>query len=421
MNGAIPLPEYQGIGFTVSDVYSDEGKSGYRYEKVGRYHNFHFTKDQWAWPNDERPPDTFKFDLFSPNLNKHLHVGHLRNLAIATSLSRLFKGSKFYAFLGRCLGIVGDAEQDLKEWFDFLGYHPEILSDIELSDRAGIKGDPGTGDQEGCEVFVNRWSADAPPVVLRRADGRPTYAMHDLSFAKEIGPDYYLTGAEQAEHFKSLGLGQKHLPMGLVLDPVTGKKMKSREGNALSAEDAMDLVIGKLDKTYEPRQLAWNILAWNFLHSSRQKDVKFDVDEWTRPESQGLYVTYTFARIGAAIMLGCQRDSLGKQLNRLGHPKEGLHAVVSNWKPSRNDMTQDDVNLLGFASYKTYYKERAIAGFDPAPLANFASALAMKLGSAYHEEQIASGRPGFQFAINEAYHALGDTMVLLGMFPITDV
>lgn len=416
MSLANPLPENIGIGFSMPEgcVQGPAGGSspGYRYEKQGRYNNYFFTKDNWAWPFEEEQPPSLKFDLFSPNLNKHLHVGHLRNLAIAVSLSRLFKGSKFYAMVGHCLGVMVAAEKELAEWYEFLDYHPEILSDIELSNKAGIKGEPGTGEQEGCEVYLDRWNANAPPVIIRRADGRPTYAMHDLAFAKEIGPDYYLTGAEQATHFRSIGLGKKHLPMGLVLDPVTGGKMKSRDGNALLAEDAMQLVISKLDKTYDPRGLAWNILAWNFLHTSRQKDVKFDVDEWTRPESQGLYVTYTFARIGAAIMLGCQRD---------GMPKEGLRLVSKNWKPFREDLQEKDVELLGLASYKTYYKDQAIARFDPAPLANFASTLAMKLGSLYHEEQIASGRPGFQFAVNEAYRVLGETMQLLGMFPITDV
>lgn len=389
-----PLPDHLGVGFCSIDPLEVD-LSSYLFKKEGRYFNYFFTPKNWKWPVKVEPPaHRFKFDAFSPNLNKQLHVGHLRNLAIATALSRIFKESKFVAMLGRSLGEEAGAETRLHEWFEFLNYHPEEFSDVEMSEKAGIRGDAGEGEQAGCEVWGK------PPIIIRRSDGRPTYAMHDLAFFKMVGPDYYLTGGEQAQHFNSLGLGSRHLPMGLVLDPVTGKKMKSRDGNAFSADDALKAVIDRLDKTYEPEQLAWNILAWNLLHSSRTKDVKFNIEDWTSPESQGLYVTYTFARIGAAIMLGNMR---------------------SKWNPQEVDLTDADVELLGFSSYLDFFKFRAIQQIDPAPLANFAADLAKKLGGMYHEEKIAEGRPALQFAINHAYNILGETMLLLGMFPITDV
>jgi arginyl-tRNA synthetase len=78
--------------------------------------------------------------------------------------------------------------------------------------------------------WVGPWNDDKSikPCVIRRSDGTPTYAYHDLAFAKMVSPDFYVTGMEQKEHFHTLGLGQKHLPMGLVLDSATGKKLKSR-------------------------------------------------------------------------------------------------------------------------------------------------------------------------------------------------
>ncbi len=393
-----PMPDAIGVGFSCGSPMPEDLAKGYRLEQIGRYFNYHVTPERYDWPLTYDKPKWQCFDGFSPNLNKQLHVGHIRNLAIANSLSQLFKpnNSQFVALLGHSLGVLPEALDNLNRWFDLVGYHPEKFSDIEISERAKIKGTPGEGEQAGCEVYAGPLG----PVIIRRSDGRPTYAMHDLAFQRIIGPTYYLTGGEQAEHFKSLGLADKHLPMGLVLDPVTGKKMKSRDGTALTAEDALKMVIDRLEKTYDPEGLAWNVLAWNFLHCGRKTDVKFNIDEWTKPESQGLYVTYTFARIGGAIILG---------------------AMKKNWKPEVGKFSDEDAKLMGYASYMSYYKQRAIEQLDPSPLANFASDLAKKLGSTYHERRIADGDPSLQYAVNYAYHALGDTIVLLGMTPLTDV
>lgn len=397
--GLKPLPEIYGIGFCTSTPLTSA--EGYRLEQTGRFFNYHFTDKRHDWPIKYTPPDWFKIDGFSPNLNKQLHVGHLRNLAIANSLARLFEakemtGGKFIALLGYSLGLEDGAISNLQRWFDLVGYHPEQFSDVEISEQADIQGEPGEGEQAGCEV----WKGPDGPVIIRRSDGRPTYAMHDLALCKIVGPDYYLTGSEQRDHFKSLGMAQKHLPMGLVLDPVTGKKMKSRDGTAFGAAEALKLTMDKIGKTYMPEELAWNVLAWNFLRVSRDQDVKFDIDEWTKPDSQGLYVTYTYARIGAAIMRG---------------------AMANTWKPEGEKLEDADVKLMGFANYMPFYKQRAVQTLDPSPLANFASDLAKKLGSTYHAERIADGRPALQFAVKHAYKVLGDTMLLLGMYPITDV
>lgn len=391
-----PMPDIYGIGLTTNEVIPPEIAEGYRFEQVGRYFNYHFTAARYDWPQKPTERPAFTIDGFSPNLNKQLHVGHLRNLAIANSLSRFCKNSKFVALLGHSLGVLPESKESLQRWFDLVGYKPELYSDVEITEAAAVKGGPGEGEQVGCEV----WPGPHGPVIIRRSDGRPTYAMHDLSFMKIVAPDYYLTGGEQAEHFKGLGLEKKHLAMGLVLDPVTGKKMKSREGNALSAEDALKLVLDKLDKTYEPEKLAWNVLAWNFLHCGRKSDVKFNVEEWTKPDSQGLYTTYSFARICGASIVG---------------------AMGKTWKPAAENFTEDDVKLMGFASYMDYYRERAAEMFDPAPLAFFSHELARKLSSTYHAKRISDGPPGYQYAVDRAWHALGDTMILLGMHPLTDV
>lgn len=393
MINIVPLPKTQGYGFS-SPIECPF--KGYRFEKVGRYNNYHFTAENWRFPGEGWIHHKVVIDAFSPNLNKHLHVGHLRNLAIAVALCRILPHAEPVALLGHSLGVVPEALDELKEWFRFLNYNPTLYSDIELSKEADIPMQPGTGEQTGAQV----WIGPLGPVIVKRSDGRPTYEMHDLAFSAKVNPMYYITGSEQQGHFKMLGLSDKHLPMGLVLDPKTGKKMKSREGNALSAIEAVDLTLQRFKETKHPKELAWNILAWNFLRCNRPSDVAFDVEEWTKPDSRGLYISYTFARICSAI---------------------AKSQAEGSWHPKEADLTDFDIALLGTASYESYHYNRAIARMDPAPLAQFAEELAATLGAAYHAQHISGGRPAYQFAINYAYHILGITIERLGMFPLTEV
>lgn len=385
-----PLPAMQGVGFFTMVPLPEEQAKGFRVEIKGRYHNYHATSDNWTWPELPKQKTDYIIDGFSPNLNKFLHIGHLRNLALAKSLSEILTGSKFVAMLGYSLGTIEGAEQKLHEWLNLVGYHPDYYRDTAMAE-VEIPTVPGEGEFAGCEV----WQGSKRPVVLTRSNGSTTYAHHDLAFAKMVSPDYYLTGQEQTEHFANLGFGEKHLPMGLILDPTSHKKMKSRDGTAFTAEEAIKAVIERLRETPLPRQLAWNVLAWNFLRISREKDINFNVDDWTKTESPGLYITYTLARIRAAL--------------------SGVKVEPTN------GLQEADVKLLGIAGYLPYWKQRSIEALDPSPLANYALALAQQLGVAYHSERIADGRPAFQFAVKSASDVLSQCMTSLGMFTLTEV
>src|SRR5271169_1397806 len=98
-----PLPDNVGVGFTDSKPLDVKGC---KYEVLGRFHNYYFTKENYAWPLPLRLASKIIVDGFSPNLNKQLHVGHLRNLALAKSLHSIYTGTeaKFIAFLGCSLG-----------------------------------------------------------------------------------------------------------------------------------------------------------------------------------------------------------------------------------------------------------------------------------------------------------------------------
>lgn len=116
-----PMPLKFGVGFTSPEpieltkfgVGSENLKQvpiGFRHEHVGQYyHNYHCTKEGWLWPfeysNDPWVAQSWKpiyvIDGFSPNLNKQLHVGHLRNLALAASLKDILWNSRFGSFYWR--------------------------------------------------------------------------------------------------------------------------------------------------------------------------------------------------------------------------------------------------------------------------------------------------------------------------------
>jgi hypothetical protein len=133
--------------------------------------------------------------------------------------------------LGASQGIVEGAREELDLWYKVSRYQPTLLLDTETHGKIekfyALR--DGSGEQSGCKV----WDGPLGPVIVIRQDGRPTYAYHDLVFKASIKPSYYITGEEQRGHFESLGLGESHLPMGLVLGN-DGAKIKSRDGNAFN-------------------------------------------------------------------------------------------------------------------------------------------------------------------------------------------
>jgi arginyl-tRNA synthetase len=156
----------------------------------------------------------------------------------------------------------------------------------------------------------------------------------------------------------------------------------------------LNQVADHLEDTPQPEELAWNVVAWNFLKTSREKNVKFNPEEWTKNDSPGMYISYTYARVRKAI--------------------EGIMGDDSQ-------ITEQDVKLLGASSYKEYYLARSQEQMDASPMANFTLDLAKEITLAYHNEKIIGGRPGFQFAMRRAHGVLGLCMNYLGMKQLKEV
>lgn len=423
-----PITGPHGIGFC-SDEQQPKFTKLYREENLGRYWNYYVTTAHQEWPEHYEVRDNYVIDGFSPNLNKSLHAGHLRQLAVANSLKGLLnygpKKAKFVSILGASQGVYKYATDALQGWFDFLEYKPEVYYDVLMPRDETIvprrKVDDPDNKLHGCEI----WDGPADPVIVVRADGRPTYAFHDIAFAKVVSPTHYVTGAEQREHFINLGLGDKHLSMGLILG-ADGKKLKSRGGSdEAKAETIMEEVMGNLNECPEKRKLAWNVLAWNFLQVSRSQNVKYNPAEWTKTDAPGMYITYTYARVKKALtgigwchipphQMKCIKKGLGNE------------ETYSAWDGQKEpdpvfDLTQDDADLIGFSNYYHYYRRRSVETMDSTQMATFTHDLARKLGKAYHKEKIQGGRYGFQYAVNYANFMLGRCLYSLGMFNLEQV
>ncbi len=396
-----PLPKKVGIGFTSMEPLDKDGAEGYQYQQMGHFHNYHFTPENMRWPEPPaKPMLAVKIDAFSPNLNKQLHIGHLRNLAIGRSLCRILPAQPV-ALLGASLGVRAKAVHDFSRWTDFLDYRPEVFYDVALpTDLVGTReGHEFESDDEGRLPQV--WDGPDGPVIAIRSDGRRLYSYYDLAFAKWVCPNYYLTGHEQKGHFKSLALDRKHLPMGLVLGE-DGKKLKSREGNALSADDAFAMVKANLNEGDSKDEIAWNVLAYNFLSPSREKDLKFKVKEWTSPQSGGMYVTYTYARIDSALTRAGVRGITDTMIGILNPSDPSLAALC--------------LALQGTASYYNYYFALSQKRLDPAPLAEFALEISKVLNDAYHKQKITGGQLEYIYAVRYAASMLKRAMQKLGMF-----
>lgn len=379
---------------------------GYRHEIIPNgavtYHNYHFTPTHFDWPEQVGPVNE-RFDGFSPNLNKDLHIGHLRNLVVGSSLVKVtVTKERPVAMLGASLGVVEGALQKLQEWYKLAKYSPDIYMDVDLIPQDYDYKEFADGvyaeieesmmkvrDHRGCKV-----THGPDPVIVRKANGQATYAMHDLKFAEKVKPTKYVTAGEQSAHFNSIGLGDKHLPMGIVLG-ADGKKMRSRTGDAFLATDALKLIQDSL-RDGSATELAWNVLAWNFLSVSRSQNVTFDPMLWANPDSGGLYITYTFARVRSALKAAGVEDP---------HPFEPL--------PDYNEVT--DLPLLALSSYFSFYLRRARSDFDSCPIANYALSLAKKLGQAMELQRVIGGQRGFQCALWEANNTLRHCMELLTM------
>ena len=238
-------------------------------------------------------------DGFSPNLNKHLHLGHLSNLIIAKAMQSMGVGKNYIAILGDTLsGQVdkADALEKYNKYCQDFGYSVNQLifaSEQKLLNNILVDGD---GEYAGTKIF----NINEDKVVGIKSDGSTSYFYQDVSLAQKLNaPTLYLTGFEQVGHFsllKQLFPHIEHIGLGLVT--VDGKKMSSSEGNVIFAEDIFNQL---LDKFNGDEKLVWNVIAGQILKSTPNSVKNIDMKQIENvKQSAGLYISYTMARMWSA-------------------------------------------------------------------------------------------------------------------------
>ncbi len=234
-------------------------------------------------------------DGFSPNLNKHLHVGHLSNLVIANAMQKLGIGKEFIAILGDTLdGEVNksDALSSYQKYCQEFNYKVDKIfyaSDMKLKEDTLKEGE---GEYLGSKVF----DLVDEKIVGIKSSGLTSYFYQDVALAQQLNSStLYLTGFEQDNHFKSLKKlfpTTNHIGLGLVL--LNGKKMSSSDGNIILLKD----FINQLLEMFSDIKLVYNILAGQILKSAPGGSKSIDMNLISNPKlSLGLYLSYTMAHI----------------------------------------------------------------------------------------------------------------------------
>lgn len=303
------IPSHLGMGFGFC-VYGDisvevielADACNLKVEKGDKYTNFFPTADTDF--NNMFFEKKFKYmDGFSPNLNKHLHIGHFSNLVLAKAFQNLGVAEQYISILGDTLSGEVSKEEALgkfKEYCDKFEYKVDKIFFASEMKYGGNLID-GDGEYEGTKIVE---VGDNKVVVIKK-DGSTSYFYQDLALAEKLNDDtLYLTGYEQENHFKILkGICPQinHIGLGLVKlqtkDGLTGK-MSTRLGNVVYLSDLMN----DLSKEFDGNEkLCYNIFAGYILKNHPQSDKVLSMDTIKNPKnSPGLYLSYTVARLKSA-------------------------------------------------------------------------------------------------------------------------
>ena len=247
-------------------------------------------------------------DGFSPNLNKHLHLGHLSNLIIAKAMQSMGVGKNFIAILGDTLSGQVDKQDALAKYSQYCNDFGYKVDQLIFASEQKLLNDiliDGSGEYEGTKVF----DINGEKVVGIKSDGSTSYFNQDVSLAQKLNAStLYLTGFEQAGHFsllKGLFPDIEHVGLGLVT--VDGKKLSSSEGNVIYAEDIFNQLMLKFDND---KKVVWNVLVGQILKSVPNSIKNIDMKQIENvKQSAGLYVSYTMARMWSAGIEYVEMDS----------------------------------------------------------------------------------------------------------------
>lgn len=280
----------------------------FKFEVLGNYTNIIIPENIDFESIFNSAPKIKYFDGFSPNLNKHLHLGHLSNLILAKALQKIGIGENTIAILGDTLDGAVDKEDALNTYKVYLKKYGYDIDTIFFASEQKLKNNiliDGKDEWSGCKVF----DLGEEKIVGIKSTGATSYFYQDVALQQSLNaPTLYLTGYEQNNHFeqlKKLFPHIQHKGLGLVL--IDGKKMSSSEGNVIFMEEILNIL---KEKFSGDENLAWNVMCGQILKYSLEstKDVKL-VQISDVKLSQGLYISYTMARMFSA---GIEKNTIEK-------------------------------------------------------------------------------------------------------------
>lgn len=298
----IPKEISEEFGLCVYGKISDEIKAwmefhGMQPHNMGNYTNIYTDKNIIDLFNH---PKKFKYlDGFSPNLNKHLHIGHFSNLVLAKAFKSMGVAEKSVAILGDT--IDGEVNKD-----EALNMYEKYCTDfnypLDYTFMASMMVLEGSELEDGEEIYAGTkvFNIEGKKVVGIKSDESTSYFYQDVAFAQMLqGNALYLTGSEQVQHFddlKKLFPNIHHIGLGLV--KTKSGKMSSRLGNVIWMEDILSMLMNNFNND---KNLCYNVFAGFILKSSPKSDKNIDMDQLENPlNSPGLYLSYTLAKLKSA-------------------------------------------------------------------------------------------------------------------------
>ncbi len=320
------IPEHLGMGFgfcVYGDINDDilelANDCNFNVIKEEKYTNF-FPTDKTDFSKMFPAQKKFKYmDGFSPNLNKHLHIGHFSNLVLAKAFQGLETAEQYISILGDTLeGVVPkeDALKKFEECCEKFNYKVDQIffaSKMKCDESIFID---GTVDYEGTKVFEK----DDTKIVVIKKDGSTSYFYQDIALANQLNDTtLYLTGYEQENHFNTLKKVFPHIThvgLGLLKFQKSNKldakeKMSTRLGNVIYIADFMDDLMNVFDRN---EKLCYNVFAGYILKNNPQSDKVFNMDTIENPKnSPGLYLSYTMARLKSAGVVLKHTENFTKQ------------------------------------------------------------------------------------------------------------
>lgn len=295
-------PSHLEFGFCQYGELTNEVKEwvnhwNFKIEKSVPFTNIIIPTNQNLFECFEIPTPYEYVDGFSPNLNKHLHIGHLSNLVIANAFQKLGVGKKFIAILGDTLKGNVDKETALEKYKSYCNDFDYKVSDIFFASKMELKNQSlltdGDGDYSDTQIF----EIDNDKLVGVKGNGNTSYFYQDVALAEHLNkPTLYLTGFEQDNHFNSLKKlfpHTNHIGLGLVM--LNGQKMSSSLGNVLYLDNFINELLPQFNNNI---QLVYNILAGQILKSKPNQIKSIDSKLISNPkQSLGLYLSYTLASV----------------------------------------------------------------------------------------------------------------------------